>query len=76
MDKDYNMNLKDIKKIIPSQKKFITRVFGDKEANRANYSWVTDDDGYLTKVYTTPLNYVESFIDESGKVVHHSYSRT
>ena len=55
----------------PAQYKFIVKKFGQHYADSANYGWVTSDDAYLTKVYTSPVSIVETFRDEyTGKLTH------
>jgi hypothetical protein len=58
----------------PSQYKFIVKKFGQELADSANYGWVTDDDAYLTKVYTTPVTIVETTRDfYTKKLTHTAY---
>lgn len=61
-----------ITKFFNSQKKFITKHFGEKAAARANYGWVSDRNAYLTKVYGEqgkfPTSIVTTFLDEDGKI--------
>ena len=54
-----------------AQRQLIKEVYGEREADRANYGWVTGRSSYTTKVYTQrgPA-FVDSWIDEDGEIAH------